>query len=63
MSVKQDRIDQIQDILYFLDKYWKENPELRICQILGNKFPSDNYYVKDQDVLDYLVKLVNEVKD
>jgi uncharacterized protein YihD (DUF1040 family) len=61
--MRQDRLDQIQDIIYFLDKYWKQNPELRLCQILGNKFPGDNYYTNDQEVIDYLVKLVNEVKD
>lgn len=61
--MNQDRLEQIQDVLYFLDKYWKKNPELRLTQILGNRFPGDNYYVKDQDVLDYLVKIVNEVKD
>ena len=61
--MSQDRIEQVQDILYFLDKYWKRNPDLRICQILGNKFPGENYYTPDQEVLDYLVKLVNEVQD
>ena len=61
--MNQDRLEQIQDVLYFLDMYWKKNPELRLTQILGNRFPGDNYYVKDQDVLDYLVKIVNEVKD
>lgn len=61
--MRQDRLDQIQDVIYFLDKYWKKNPDLRLCQILGNRFPGDNYYTHDQDVLDYLVKLVNEVQD
>lgn len=61
--MNQDRTDQIHDIIYFLDKYWKKNPELRLTQILGNKFPGDNYYTQDQEVLDYLVKLTNEVQD
>lgn len=61
--MNQDRIDQIHDIIYFLDKYWKLNPDLRLTQILGNGFHGDSYYVKDQDVLDYLVKLTNEVQD
>lgn len=61
--MRQDRIEQVQDVLYFLEKYWKQNPDLRLCQILGNKFPGDNYYVNDQDVLNYLVKMVNEVQD
>ena len=61
--MNQDRADQIHDIIYFLDKYWKKNPELRLTQIIGNKFHGDNYYTHDQDVLDYLVKLTNEVQD
>ncbi len=61
--MNQDRIDQIHDVIYFLEKYWKQNPDLRLAQILGNKFPGDNYYTKDQDILDYLVKLTNEVHD
>lgn len=61
--MSQDRIEMIEEIIYSLRKYWQQNPELRLTQILGNKFPGDNYYTKDQEVLDYLVKLVNEVKD
>lgn len=59
----QDKAEMIEEIVYFLRKYWHQNPELRLTQILGNKFPGDNYYTTDQAVLDYLVKLVNEVKD
>ena len=61
--MNQDRVEMIEEIIYFLRKYWHQNPELRLAQILGNKFPGDNYYVKDQEVLNYLVKLVNEVQD
>ena len=61
--MRQDRSDQIEEVIYFLRKYWTQNPDLRLCQILGNRFPSDNYYVEDQAVIDYLVKLVNEVSD
>jgi len=61
--MSQDRVDQIEEVIYFLRKYWQKNPDLRLCQILGNRFPDDNYYIEDQAVLDYLVKLVNEVDD
>jgi uncharacterized protein YihD (DUF1040 family) len=61
--MSQDRVDQIEEVIYFLRKYWQKNPDLRLCQILGNRFPGDNYYIEDQAVLDYLVKLVNEVDD
>jgi len=61
--MSQDRVDQIEEVIYFLSKHWQKNPDLRLCQILGNRFPGDNYYIEDQAVLDYLVKLVNEVDD
>jgi uncharacterized protein YihD (DUF1040 family) len=61
--MSQDRVDQIEEVIYFLRKYWQKNPDLRLCQILGNRVPGDNYYIEDQAVLDYLVKLVNEVDD
>ena len=60
----QDRAEQVNDVLYFLSKYWRRNPQLRLMQVLGNGFPAgDNYYVDDQAVLDYLIKLENEVED
>jgi uncharacterized protein YihD (DUF1040 family) len=61
--MRQDRAEQIEEVIYFLRKYWTQSPDLRLCQILGNRFPGDNYYIEDQAVLEYLVKLVNEVQD
>jgi len=59
-----DRIEMREEILYFLKKAWIKNPQLRIMQLLGNGFEAgDNYYVDDQAVLDYLVKVANEVED
>jgi uncharacterized protein YihD (DUF1040 family) len=59
-----DRADIREEILYFLEKAWVKNPHLRIMQLLGNGFTEgDNYYVDDQAVLDYLVKVANEVED
>jgi uncharacterized protein YihD (DUF1040 family) len=53
-----------EEILYFLEKAWRKYPNLRLMQLLGNGFAAgDNYYLADQSVLDYLVKLVNEVED
>ena len=52
------------EILYFLEKAWRKNPNLRLMQLLGNGLPAeDNYYVADQTILDYLVKVANEVED
>jgi|LauGreDrversion4_2_1035121.scaffolds.fasta_scaffold966994_2 hypothetical protein len=59
-----DRIEMREEMLYFLKKAWVKYPHLRIMQLLGNGFPAgDNYYVDDQAVLDYLVKVANEVED
>ena len=33
---------------------WKDNPDLRLCQLIGNVAPYDNYYVEDDDLEDRL---------
>lgn len=59
-----NRIVEINNMLEFLSMAWKKNPDLRLMQLLGNGFPAgDNYYVDDKKVMDYLVKIVNEVED
>jgi uncharacterized protein YihD (DUF1040 family) len=59
-----NRVIEINNMLEFLSMAWKKNPDLRLMQLLGNGFPEgDNYYVDDKKVMDYLVKLVNEVED
>ena len=58
-----NRQAEIQNILLFIELAWKKNPDLRLMQLLGNGFPAgDNYYVADKTIMDYLVKLVNEVE-
>ena len=62
--MKADRIKEIENMIEFLSMAWKKNPDLRLMQLLGNGFPAgDNYYVDDKQVIDYLVKVVNEVED
>lgn len=59
-----DRADIRIEIMYFIEKAWKKHPNLRLMQLLGNGFTEgDNYYLADQSVLDYLVKVANEVED
>ena len=59
--MKTDRLAEISNTLEFLSMAWKQNPDLRLMQLLGNGFPAgDNYYVDDKQVIDYLVKVVNE---
>jgi uncharacterized protein YihD (DUF1040 family) len=62
--MKADRLVEINNMLEFLTMAWKKNPDLRLMQLLNNAFPAgDNYYVADSRVMDYLVKIVNEVED
>ena len=62
--MKTQRLVEIHNLIYMLDLAMKKYPDLRLMQLLGNGFPAgDNYYVDDKRVMDYLVKLVNEVED
>jgi uncharacterized protein YihD (DUF1040 family) len=62
--MKVHRVVEINNLIYMLEKALKKYPDLRLMQLLGNGFPSgDSYYVDDKQVMDYLVKLVNEVED
>jgi len=59
-----NRTVEIHNLIYMLEMAMKKYPDLRLMQLLGNGFPAgDNYYVDDKRVMDYLVKLVNEVED
>ena len=43
----EERIDRI---LEKIRKHWKEHPELRFCQIIGNALgKGDHYYVEDNE--------------
>ena len=33
-----------------IETIWKENPDLRLCQLIGNVAPYDNYHVEDDDL-------------
>jgi hypothetical protein len=59
-----DRMVEIHNLIYMIEMAMKKYPDLRLMQLLGNGFPAgDTYYVDDKKVMDYLVKLVNEVED
>ena len=59
-----NRLVEIHNLIYMIEMAMKKYPDLRLMQLLGNGFPAgDNYYVDDKKVMDYLVKLVNEVED
>lgn len=41
------RIDRI---MLLIGKIWVKNPDLRLCQLIGNVAPYDNYHVEDEDL-------------
>lgn len=42
---------RIKRILKLIEKIWKNCPDLRLCQLLGNCFSAgDNYYVEDKEL-------------
>ena len=38
---------RIVPMLCLIETIWKENPDLRLCQLIGNVTPNDNYHVED----------------
>jgi uncharacterized protein YihD (DUF1040 family) len=40
-----------------IGKIWVKNPDLRLCQLIGNVAPYDNYHVEDDDLEDRLKSL------
>ena len=41
---------RIVPILCVIETIWKKHPDLRLCQVIGNVAPYDNYYVEDHDL-------------
>ena len=42
-------------ILEQIRKIWEQNPDLRLCQLIGNlQLPVDKYYVEDEELTDEL---------
>lgn len=39
-------------ILAEVERVWKENPELRLAQLIANAHPGDIFYVEDQQLAD-----------
>lgn len=51
-------------ILKLIGKIWKKNPDLRLCQLIGNLFvgTGDLYYVEDDRLERILKEEVNNIK-
>lgn len=48
--------DRIDDVLAALEEHWREHPQLRLAQIVGNigqeqGYGTDPYYLEDSDLL------------
>ena len=53
--------ERIDEILKLISEIWHKNPDLRLCQLIGNCFGSgDLYYQEDDELQD---KLINTYLD
>lgn len=41
---------RISRALLLLGRIWIKNPDLRLCQLIDNVSPGDNYHVEDDDL-------------
>ncbi|MBR9682563.1 MAG: hypothetical protein GOV02_02720 [Candidatus Aenigmarchaeota archaeon] len=49
--------NRITPILSLIEYIWRTNPDLRLCQLIGNCFPSgDNYSREDSDLEKVLIE-------
>ena len=49
--------NRIDETIEVMKRIWKKNPQLRLCQLIGNIFSGDNYHIED----DVLVSKLKEV--
>lgn len=57
--------ERIDEILKLISEIWHKNPDLRLCQLIGNCFPEhldefglrdlDTYYIEDTELLSRLI--------
>ena len=51
---------RIDIVLAEIKKYWKRNPNMRLCQLLGNCFAqSDLYSIEDDELVEELEEAYN----
>ncbi len=55
--------EEIDEILKLISEIWHRNPELRLCQLIGNCFRywEDYYYIEDDKLQDELTKYLKEL--
>jgi len=54
---------RIKPLLKLIEQIWKEYPDLRLCQLIGNVAPYDNYHIEDDDLEIRLRKVYNINKE
>lgn len=54
--------EQKAEILHRLLQLWRDNPQLRFVQMIGNVLPIDAYYKEDYDFINDLESYYNEAK-
>lgn len=55
--------ERIRRILKIVEKIWNENPDLRLCQLIGNCWPAgDLYHKEDSELEKKLIEKYNDVK-
>ena len=54
---------RIARILFLVGKIWIKNPDLRLCQLIGNVAPGDNYHIEDEDLEKRLKTLYSEEQE
>jgi len=52
---------RIKPLLKLIEEIWLKNPDLRLCQLIGNVAPYDNYHVEDDDLKGRLEELYNGI--
>ena len=50
-KVRTNRQESIDEILKLISEIWHKNPDLRLCQLLGNCVRINDYYYIEDDVL------------
>ena len=68
-DAKSERINEmrnperIDEILKLISEIWHKNPDLRLCQLIGNCFEAgDLYHIEDDMLQKELQRRVDEIK-
>lgn len=56
--------ERIDEILELISEVWHKNPDLRLCQLIGNCFLlNDLYYIEDDMLQDELINIYLDRKE